>query len=257
MKEGRYLYCVVNAKEKTSLGSIGIEDSEVYTLPVQDIAAVVHSCDAHPYNTSSEGKARDWILAHLYTIDEATKRFGTPLPFRFDTIIRGGEDEVVKWLREEYRRLKGALDEVREKAEYGVQVFWDPEIVAEKLVEKGEIKVLEREIKGKQGGVAYMLKRKMEKMLKDRLTAEAEARREEFLHRINACVAKIKVEKPKAEGWQGKKMLLNLSCLANGNQAKGLGKVLEEINGMKGFDVRFTGPWAPFNFSGGSMHETQ
>ncbi len=257
MKEGRYLYCVVNAKEKTRLGRIGIEDSEVYTLPFQDIAAVVHRCDAHPYDTSKEKKAKDWILAHLYTLDEAAKRFGTPLPFRFDTIIRGGEDEVVGWLREEYRRLKDALNRVRGKAEYGVQAFWNRDTVAEKIRVKREMIEPLGGIEGKPGGVAYMLKRRMEKMIKDELAAEAEKRREEFYDRISACVAEIKAEKAKAraESGPGKEILLSLSCLADSVQAERLGKVLDEINAMEGIEVRFTGPWPPFDFTGGGEHE--
>lgn len=241
MKKGKYLYCVVSAEEKTSLGSIGVEDREVYTIPFQDIAAVVHSCDARPYDTSQEEKAKEWILAHLYTIDEATKRFGTPLPFRFDTIIKGGEDEVIEWLRKEHGRLKDVLEEVKGRAEYGVQIFWGREL-ADEIAESREIKELE----GKSGGVAYMLRRRMEKMLKEEMAAEAEERRREVYERINACVAEIKVEKAK-----GKEMLLNLSCLADSRQAEELGKVLDEINATKGFSARFTGPWAPFNFTGG------
>ncbi|MDI6655326.1 MAG: GvpL/GvpF family gas vesicle protein, partial [Candidatus Hydrothermarchaeota archaeon] len=258
MKEGRYLYCVANVKEKTSLGNIGIEDSEVYTVPFQDIAAVVHCCDVHPYETSEEEKAKEWILAHLYTIDEAMKRFGTPLPFRFDTIIKGGDDEVAGWLRKEYRRLKGALDEVREKAEYGVQIFWDRDLVAEKVRERRGMEKLERGIE-ERPGMAYMLKRKMEKRLKDELTVEAEERRKEFYERISACVAKIKVEKAKAESksLKGKEMLLNLSCLADRAQVEELGKVLDGINAMRGIEVHFTGPWPPFNLAGGGEHEAQ
>lgn len=257
MKEGRYLYCVVNAKEKTSLGKIGIDESGVYTVPFQDIAAVVHSCDAQPYDTNKEEKARDWMLDHLYTIDEATKRFGTPLPSRFDTIIRGGDDEVVGWLREKYPRLKGALDEVGGKAEYGVQVLWDRGVVAEEIIERVETNELERRIEGKPVGVAYLLRRKIEVKLKEELAVEAQERREEFYNRISACVAKIKVEKARgmAEGREGKGVLLSLSCLADSNQAEELGKVLDEINAMKGIEVRFTGPWPPFNFTGGDEYE--
>ncbi len=257
MKEGRYLYCVVNAKEKTSLGTIGIEDSEVYAILFQDIAAVVHRCGAHPYDTSKEEKARDWILAHLYTIDKATMRFGTPLPFRFDTIIRGGDDEVVGWLRKEYLRLKEALNVVRGKAEYGIQVFWERDMIAEKIMAKREIKELERMIEGKPRGVAYIFKLKTEAILKEELSAEAEEQRKKIYDKISTCVAKVKMAKAKAkaESWQGKDMLLNLSCLAHSGQAEELGKVLEEIKVMPGIEVRFTGPWPPYNFSGGGEHE--
>ena len=45
-EQGRYVYCVADAGETVSLGKIGIEGNDVYTIPYRDICAVVHSCPA-------------------------------------------------------------------------------------------------------------------------------------------------------------------------------------------------------------------
>lgn len=251
MKGGRYLYCVADTKERMSFGKIGIEDSEVYTVPFYDIAAVVHQCKAMPYDTDDGEKAREWILAHLYAIDEVSKRFGMPLPFRFNTIVKGCDDGVTAWLRREYERLKGVLGGINGKAEYGVQIFWDTDTIAEKIMENGEIMDLQRETEGKSKGVAYILQRRIEKVVKTRLVAEAERWREEFYARVSDCVDKVRLvkTKTKTKGESGE-LLLDLACLADNNQAEKLGRALQEIIALEGFKARFTGPWAPFNFAG-------
>jgi hypothetical protein len=47
---------------------------------------------------------------------------------------------------------------------------------------------------------------------------------------------------------EDKQMLLNLSCLLFKEKSKILGEELEKINHLKGFFVRFTGPWPPYSF---------
>jgi len=68
-------------------------------------------------------------------------------------------------------------------------------------------------------------------------------------------VSGVKVEKALAEPEEKQDEVLNLSCLADRGQAEELGEVLEEIDSMEGFTVRFSGPWPPFSFSGGGMGE--
>ena len=41
--EARYLYCIADSAEKVNFGNVGIESSEVYTIPYEDLCAVVHN----------------------------------------------------------------------------------------------------------------------------------------------------------------------------------------------------------------------
>lgn len=255
MSEGRYIYCIINRGVETTLGKIGIEDSEVYTVPHKDISAVVHNCLAKPYDTKDEEKAREWLLAHLYVVDVAMKKYGTVAPFGFDTIIKDDEERVKAWLREEYARLKSVLSRVEDKAEYGVQVFWDCSRIARGVEEADEeIKRIKEEIETKPNGVAYMLKRKSEKLLEKKLAEEAEKYRKNFYRQISKHAEEVKLDetnKSVPEKRPDKQMLFSLACLVHEDKVEKLGEALEKINEMEGFDVRFTGPWAPFNFVGG------
>ena len=109
VKEARYLYSIARTGNIAQLGSIGIQENNVYIVPYKDIAAIVHACDAKPYHTEDKKLAEGWVLEHSYVIDQATKMFGTVLPFSFDVIIKGNDDAVKDWLRRDYEHLADEL----------------------------------------------------------------------------------------------------------------------------------------------------
>jgi len=252
--EGRYLYCVVNSGANTNLGEIGIDDCIVYTVPYKDIGAVVHNCAAKPYESKDEQVVKEWILAHQYVIDEATKKFGTVVPFSFDTIIKRDEEKVKEWLSEEYFTFKEKLESVRDKAEYTIQIFCDKTPLMEKIREDNkEIKKLEKDITTKPKGVAYMLNKKLEIMLKDGFRILVDRYAKDFYDQIKTLVDEIKAEptnKPVPDKWKDEQMIINLCCLVPKDKVEKLSKELGKINEKEEFSVRFTGPWAPFSFAG-------
>ena len=251
MAEGRYVYCVGESNERINLGRIGIEGSQVYTIPYKDLCVVVHNCPAQPYESKDKKVVEGWIIAHEETIETAWKRLGTVLPLGFDTIIKADEEdpeEVVRaWLKEDYQSLKEKLNKIKGKVEYGVQISWDTKIITRELIEKDpELKRLEQEIKSKPKGMAYMYKQKLEKLIRGRLEKEVERYFKDFYGRIKHCTDEVKVEKLKKED-EPRQMLMNLSCLADKDD-RTLGYELEKINNREGFFVRFTGPWPPYSF---------
>ena len=253
MAEARYLYCVAEDNKDTTFGRIGIENNEVYAIPHKDLCAVVHNCSPKPYKSEVKEKVESWIVAHEKAVETAWAKFNTVLPFSFDTIIRGdqngsAEDNIKKWLRDDYGNLKQKLDKLRAKAEYGVQIFWDPKIIGERLAAKDmRIKGLNEEIKSKSEGAAYMYRQKLENLVKKQIEKEAEKYSKYFYIQIKRCVDEIKVEKTKISE-EGRQMLMSLSCLLLKEKSKVLGWELEKINKRKAFSVRFTGPWPPYSF---------
>ncbi|MDO8885534.1 GvpL/GvpF family gas vesicle protein [Candidatus Oleimmundimicrobium sp.] len=253
MGEGRYLYCVANDNQKVSLGKIGIEGNEVYTIPYKNLCAVVHNCPAEPYESEDSERVRNWVIAHERVVELAWGKFGVVLPLSFDTIIKGEEGSdpeknIKNWLKEDYENLKEKMTKVRGKAEYGVQIFWDPKIIADKIAQTNEeIKKLDREIKSKPEGAAYMYKHKLENLLKRDIEKEADRCFKDLYERVKNCVDDIRVEKTKKE--KGKQMLMNLSCLLPLDASKKLGEELERIDKMEEFSVHFTGPWPPYSFT--------
>lgn len=251
--EGRYLYCVVEGSEEVSFGRIGIEDNEVYTIPYEELSAVVHNCPAEPYQSEDEEIMKGWVMAHQNVIDRAWERFGGVLPLGFDTIIQGEgttspKENMRNWLKDDYDNLKEKMGKVGGRAEYGVQVFRDPKIIAKKITEESpEIKKLDEEIKSKPKGLAYMYRQKLENLIKKEMEGKADQDFKEFFERIKPCADDLKVEKTK-KAEDERQMLMNLSCLLPKEANKKLGEELEKIDNMEGYSVRFTGPWPPYSF---------
>jgi len=253
MFEARYLYCIAEGNEEITLGNIGIEDNEVYTIPYENLCAVVHNCPEKPYESEDTEKVKSWVITHQKVLDNAWQRFGTVLPLSFDTIIIGDEgadpkDNMEKWLQKDYQNLKEKLNKAKGKAEYGVQVLWDPEVMVERIAQDTpEIRNLREELKSKPPGTAYMYEEKVKNLLRREMEKKADEYFGDFYARIkkevvDVCIGKVKKAKDNLQ------MLMNLSCLVvKGNVGK-LGLILEEIEKEDGVVVRFTGPWPPYSF---------
>lgn len=246
------MYSVINSGAQLSFGSIGIDDSNVYTIPHNDIAAVSHSCQARPYDTKDEEMAKEWILAHGYVIDQATNKFGTVLPFSFDVIVRGDDEIVKKWLEDNYEILKEDLEKVRGRAEYSVQIFCDQGTLSEMILSNSpELSDQKEKIETMSKGTAYLQQRKLELNIKDSISDEISGLAGEFSSKIKAHVEVLKVDAnitQVPERYKDKMLVVALSCLVQDNNVGTLGGVLDELNNREGFAVRFTGPWAPFSF---------
>ena len=254
-EEGRYLYCIVEDRERVSLGKIGIEGEEVYTFPYEDICAVVHTCVAQPYRSDDHELVEAWVINHQKVVETAWARWGVVLPLSFDTIVKGEKENSVEqnlktWLKQEYQNLKVKLEKMRGSSEYGVQVFWDLKLVTQDLTETNpEIKRLDEEINTKPRGLAFMYRQKLENLIKKGMETKADECFKDLYLRIRKHAHDVHVEKTKATD-PGRQMILNLSCLVHKDKCKELGDELDSINQMKGFSVRFTGPWPPYSFVG-------
>lgn len=245
--EGVYLYCIAEGNANEDFGNIGIENSRVYTIPFKDMSAVVHSCKAEPYNSKDDDIVKGWILAHQNVVDKAMEKYGTVIPFGFDTIIKGDEKALKEWLEADYENIKNKLGKVKGKREYGVQIFIDEKTISNKLVEKNEeIRKMKEKIGKMQKGAAYMLQKKMENMTKNAMENESKKIFDEFYEKIKNSSDDVKTGKNKDA--EDKKMILNLSVLLKDENVNLFGAQLDEINKREGVSVRFVGPFAPYSF---------
>ncbi len=193
VNEARYLYSVAMTGQEARLGSIGIQENDVYIVPYKDIAAIVHACEAKPYHTEDKKLAEDWVLEHSYVIDQATKMFGTVLPFSFDVIIKGDDDAIVDWLCRDYEKLAGELLRMQGTAEYSIQIYCDHACL-EKLVlaNNQELEDLKSRIEKEPKGKAYLLKRNLDLKLKNQTYSEAGKLAEQFFSEIKPLAEELK-----------------------------------------------------------------
>ena len=254
-ENGLYVYCVTRGDGNRLLGPIGLDGQVVYTVGSGNIRAVVHTCQAEPYQSQDPQAVQGWVVAHQNVMLAAAEAFGTVLPMAFDMIVRGapGGGAVAAlrdWLDERCDRFTRLLDRLAGKAEYGVQVLWDRQVIAASLVESDdELHKMQDEARDKPKGLTHLLQQKLAKAIRAAMEKQADLFAQDFYARVRRCVEDVRVDKlKKVDG--GKQMLLNLSCLMREGGGD-LGRVLDDIQRTRGISVRFTGPWPPYSFVGG------
>lgn len=251
---GLYLYGIADADVQTELGRIGIEENAVYTIPHNGLSAIVHDSPLEPYKSDDEEVVKIWVTTHQQVLDIAEEKFGTVIPFGFDRIIKPEEkvpakDVLNNWMADEFDSLKDKIERIRGKKEYGVQIFYIPSVMSEKIVaESEEIKKIKEEMDSKSPGTAYMYKQKLEIAIKKEMESRMVSHFKDFYERIKKHAEEIVVEKTKKTDEKDKQMIMNLSCLVAEDRYKELGAELEKIDNEEAFSVRFTGPWPAYSF---------
>lgn len=257
-----YLYCIGEVsenedqprlKQEQALQLKGLAGGEVFAFLNHPLVAVVQECDS-PFSSGDSQTVSQWVLTHQAVVDQAWEEFGSVIPFNFDTLVvpkegKSARENLVNWMVKEEGPLRRRLEKLKGKAEYGIQVSWDPNLIASKVTQKDlQIQQLEEEIHGKGAGAQYLLQHKKKDVLKCRLEMAADAYFREFYESITRLVEEVHVEKVRKEE-PPRQMLMNLSCLLPKGDISKLDEALEKIAKITGFFVRFTGPWPPYSFA--------
>ena len=120
--ESRYLYGIIRADKEEGFGEIGIgdKDNAVYSIPFNDIAAVVSSIPLTKIRPERKN-----LASHNCVIKEIMKE-RTVLPMAFGHISPNGA-HIKKLLSDNYERFSQQLTRLDSKIEMGLKVLWDVE----------------------------------------------------------------------------------------------------------------------------------
>ncbi|MFH5798805.1 gas vesicle protein GvpL [Haladaptatus sp. CMAA 1911] len=250
-EEGRYLYCVVENEDDAELSENGIDGEPISVLVRNGLGAVVQPCDS-PYDSDDLETVREWLVTHQSVIDAAGEAFGTPLPFRFDTILKGDDDAVREWLADQSEMLDSHLDQLAGHWEYRVGVTWDEERVRDELrAEDEELADLRERIDDASEGTAFLL----EKQYDNRLRDLRKARKDELTTRLRNELAPLVAEFDVVDSQGGvlesneTEEVVQVSFLAHEDREEEIGRVLDDVAAEPGVEIRFTGPWPPYSFA--------
>ena len=254
-KGGLYLYGLAFVNSSESLGHVGLDGAEVYTVPCSEgICAIVHDSSQQPYWSKEAQVVERWVKEHEEVVEVAIEKFGSiVIPFRFDTIIRPrGEDKASavlnEWISSELPALKEKIEKIKGRKEYGIQVSCDVSAMDQKLLEECS-DAASKENNNNQptsAGTTYLRKLESENAMKRRFEAGIASYFSNFYDRISKTVDQTKIGKTGKQA-KGTIMIMNLSVLATNKDSSALGQALEEIS-REGFSIRFTGPWPPYSF---------
>ncbi|GAA0198194.1 gas vesicle protein GvpL [Halobacterium noricense] len=251
---GRYLYCVVAVDEESpdddSLSISGIDGEPVSVLAENGVGAVVQGCES-PYDTDDLETVRDWLLTHQEVVDTAGQTFGTPLPFRFDTILKGDDERVRTWIADQKETLERHLSEFEGHWEYRVGVAWDEERVREELEsEDEELADLREQIEASEEGTAFLLEKQYDNRIRDLRQSRKEGLTNRLRDGLDPLVREFDVLDSGSGVLDGgtSDEVVQIAFLADEERETDIGGVLDDIADDPGVEVRFTGPWPPYSF---------
>ena len=297
--EARYVFCVVDptggsgdeqtgadaaatsegaSDEAARLSVEGIDGESPYLVRAGGVAAVVQPCDG-PYESERFDQLRRWLLGHQRVVDAAGRAYGTPLPFRFDTVVRGDDDAVREWLEEASDRFAPALSALDGRWEYRVEVGFDLADLAAAVEDDEQLRELAEKRDDAGEGRAYLLEKKYDQRKKALVADRLRRHRERLTDRLaelavavqqveqNASVQQLaddetggtdEADEPRggngdadAEGESSTADTesVSLSVLADESAESAIGELLENVADETGASVRFTGPWPPYTYA--------
>jgi hypothetical protein len=113
-EKGKYFYCAILCNEEKSFGKIGMNNSEVYTIPYRGIAAVVSDSPMKDYELTEDNTKR-----HEKVIRQVMEEHAV-VPAEFGTIIKN-ETILRRLLKKAYDPTKECLKLVDNMVELGVK----------------------------------------------------------------------------------------------------------------------------------------
>lgn len=239
--EGKYVYCIIRAKESRSFGPIGIggRGDDVYTVHFEDLAAVVSNTLLIVYDPTREN-----VFAHEQ-VNETVMKELTVLPMAFGSLFRT-EKDIIELLRGTADALHDVFDKMEGKVEFGLKVNWDREKVIDEIEAKNEeIRILKEQIASRKTGSTYFARMQLGRLVEGALLEQADA----FLRDIYAALRDVAVAS-RANKPIGDKMIMNAAFLVErdretefDNQVR---EIATEFEGKLSF--KYTGPWPPYNF---------
>ena len=239
--EGKYVYCIIEAKEPRSFGPIGIggRGDDVYTVHYDGLAAVVSNTPLVVYDPTREN-----VFAHEQ-VNETVMREFTVLPMAFGVLFRT-EDDIIELMRGTYDALRDVLSKMEGKVEFGLKVNWDRErVIGEIEQQNEEIRNLKEQITSRSSGSTYFARMQLGRLIENAMNEQSDAYVREVYALLRDTAVASRANKP-----IGDRMIMNAAFLIEREREPEFDSKVKEIaakyEGKLAF--KYTGPWPPYNF---------
>lgn len=275
--DGRYVYCVVPLDADAvddggdavdgALSVSGVDDGDPYVVAYDGLGAVVQACDG-PFESEDLGQLRRWLLQHQAVVDDAGEAFGTPIPFRFDTVVRGGDEAVEAWLDDRSETFRTVLDALAGHWEYRIEVTYDAEQLAEDVDDDPKLEELANQRDEADEGRAFLLGKKYDRRRDALVDERLDVHRAELTDELESLTAAMQTVEPSDgsaafddptetdapdDATEGASPTdtesVSLTVLASDENESAIGDLLETVADETGASVRFTGPWPPYSYA--------
>ncbi len=261
MKSGDYIYLYCVTKEQPNLQGLGVLAGDLYLVSAGGLHASVCNVPQDEFceeNLENNFNDLEWLKKnvgrHEKTIEGIMK--GTSvIPFKLATVFFN-EQNLRAFLEKYAGEIEEKLNYVKNKEEWGVKIYCDPERLKQNLLlESGKLREINSQISSASPGKAYLLGKKKAELVSLEIEDAIIRYRKTFLELFenNCFKARLLELKPRKSTGRNDDMILNAAFLVDNDmvpqfisQAKALES--EPEFAAKGFYFNSTGPWPPYNF---------
>ena len=269
---GLYAYGLVD-KFPQQLDILGIDKrNKVYPVRGRDICVMVSEIDVEQFqnqvknllselskNAGVQTNTGEILQSHENVIDMIMQET-TVVPLKFGTILKD-EKSALKMLENDEEKFKSLLAKFSGKVEWGLKLYADRQALKRYIVQS-DPKFMDLEDKQKRlsKGAAYLLGRKMEEELQDRVVDQFTQVAEEIFQEFgkDAVEAKLNDTLPQKVTGRKKEMILNAAYLVEREKEDHFHQRGESFRDKYAFmelDLELSGPWPPYNFIEGQPYD--
>lgn len=236
---GKYIYCFIKEKDGVNICSSSFAGiiSPVYTMPYQEIAAVVSNTDIYEFDPTRKN-----ILNHQRVVTKVMEKY-TVIPVAFGT-VGNNKQEIEKIMVSNYDELVKQLTFLEHKSEVGLKVSWTDEYFNQDI-ESDEIIRLKNKVNGRIEEEVLQDKIQLGKLVQE----AAEDKKETYLKDIYEKLSKLSVLSKHKDGISVKS-IFTASFLVRDEESEQFDQEVEKIyeNYKDKLVFDYTGPWPPYNF---------
>jgi hypothetical protein len=243
--ESKYIYGIIEASEGKLSNSGGIAAHEqLYTVPYQDISAVVSDSQFVDYTTLPKDQVARYLLAHQQVIEKIMDSY-TIIPMRLGTYAFN-IGEVKEILSKGYAMFKDIFKKINNKIEIDVVATWsDLNSVIKEIGESEEIKEHKEKLMSKSGGVSV----KDQMMIGSRIKHILDKKKERCSFEIEAALKECSLDFRKHD-LMDDRMIINTAFLISKDNHRDFDEKVEELNRryLEKVNFRCVGPLPTYSF---------
>ena len=243
--EAKYIFGIIETSEEKLFDLSGIAtQKEVYTIPYQDISAVVSNSRFLDYTTLPKDQVIRYLLSHQQTVEKVMD-YHTIIPMRLGTYAFNIR-EVEEILSKGYTMFKDIFRKISSKIEIDVVATWgDLNLTVKEIGERKEIKEQKEELMSKQEGISLEDQIKIGSLIKNILDEE----RANFASEIGGVLAEVSIDS-RAHGLMDDRMILNTAFLIDKDRRTEFEGRLDELDKLYSGKINFrcVGPLPPYSF---------
>ena len=236
---GKFLYAVILSDREREFGPVGLEGGRVYSIPYQDIAAVVSD-----YPVTEIKFLRKNLSPYHLTIRRVSEEC-TAIPAKFGQVADDA-DKVRKVLKANYDELKGELVRLKDKVEMGLKISWTVENVFEYVVGKSrELRELRDRLLRRPASLTRQQQIEVGAFAYDKLNEMRGAITEKVITLLEDSVEELEINQITEE-----KVVMHGAFLVRKDRRNDFDAAAQKVADLLGEDyaIKVDGPWVPFSF---------